>query len=41
MCIRDRGYTVREIAKLLGVRGPAVKMRLKRGRQALGEEWTK
>ena len=35
------GYTVREIAKLLGVTGPAVKMRLKRGREALREEWTK
>ena len=35
------GYTVREIARLLGVTVPTVKMRLKRGREALREEWTK
>lgn len=34
------GYTVREIARLLGVTGPTVKMRLKRGREALRKEWT-
>lgn len=33
------GYTVREIARLLGVTGPTVKMRLKRGREALRKEW--
>lgn len=33
------GYTVREIARLLGVTVPTVKMRLKRGREALRKEW--
>ena len=32
------GYTVREIARLLGVTVPTVKMRLKRGREALRRE---
>ena len=32
------GYTVREIARLLGVTVPTVKMRLKRGREALRKE---
>lgn len=34
------GYTVREIARLLGVTAPTVKMRLKRGREALKKEWS-
>lgn len=34
------GYSVREIARLLGVTVPTVKMRLKRGREALRKEWT-
>ncbi len=33
------GYTIREIARLLGVTVPTVKMRLKRGREALRKEW--
>ena len=33
------GYAVREIARLLGVTVPTVKMRLKRGRDALRKEW--
>ena len=33
------GYSVREIARLLGVTVPTVKMRLKRGREALRKEW--
>ena len=33
------GYTVREIARLLGVTVPTIKMRLKRGREALRKEW--
>lgn len=33
------GRTVREIARLLGVTVPTVKMRLKRGREALRKEW--
>lgn len=33
------GWTVEEIAKLLGTGIPAVKMRLKRGRDALRKEW--
>ena len=33
------GYTVREIARLLDVTVPTVKMRLKRGREALRKEW--
>ena len=33
------GYTVREIARLLGVTVPTIKMRLKRGRDALRKEW--
>ena len=33
------GYPVREIARLLGVTVPTVKMRLKRGREALRKEW--
>ena len=33
------GYSLREIARLLGVTVPAVKMRLKRGRDALRERW--
>lgn len=32
------GYSVQEIARLLGVTAPAVKMRLKRGREALRKE---
>ena len=35
------GYSLREIARLLDVTVPTVKMRLKRGREALREEWTK
>lgn len=34
------GYTVREVARLLDVTVPTVKMRLKRGREALRKEWT-
>lgn len=34
------GYTVREIARLLGVTAPTVKMRLKRGREVLRKEWS-
>ena len=34
------GYSVQEIARLLGVTVPTVKMRLKRGREALRKEWT-
>ena len=34
------GYTVREIARLLGVTVPTIKMRLKRGREALRKEWS-
>lgn len=34
------GYSIREIARLLGVTVPTVKMRLKRGREALRKEWT-
>ena len=33
------GYSLREIARLLGVTVPAVKMRLKRGRDALRSTW--
>ena len=33
------GYSVQEIARLLGVTAPTVKMRLKRGREALRKEW--
>ena len=33
------GYSVQEIARLLGVTVPTVKMRLKRGREALRKEW--
>ena len=33
------GWTVEEIAGLLGTSAPAVKMRLKRGREALRREW--
>lgn len=33
------GYDVKEIARLLGVTASAVKMRLKRGRDALRREW--
>ena len=33
------GYTLREIARLLGVTVPTVKMRLKRGRDALRNTW--
>ena len=33
------GYSLREIARLLGVTVPAVKMRLKRGRDALRTAW--
>lgn len=33
------GWTVEEIASILGTSVPAVKMRLKRGRDALREEW--
>ena len=33
------GWTVEEIAKILGTTVPAVKMRLKRGRDALRREW--
>lgn len=33
------GWTVEEIAGLLGTSVPAVKMRLKRGREALRREW--
>lgn len=33
------GYTVEEIAKILGVGISAVKMRMKRGREALRREW--
>ena len=33
------GYSLREIARLLGVTVPTVKMRLKRGRDALRERW--
>lgn len=33
-----QGYGLREIARLLGVTVPAVKMRLKRGREALRKE---
>ena len=33
------GYTLREIARLLGVTVPTVKMRLKRGRDALRSTW--
>ena len=36
-----QGYSLQEIARLLGVTVPAVKMRLKRGREALRKEWTK
>ena len=34
------GYSVQEIARLLGVTVPTVKMRLKRGREALRKEWS-
>ena len=34
-----QGYGLQEIARLLGVTVPAVKMRLKRGREALRKEW--
>ena len=34
------GYSLREIARLLDVTVPTVKMRLKRGREALRKEWT-
>ena len=33
------GYSLREIARLLGVTVPTVKMRLKRGRDALRATW--
>lgn len=33
------GWTVEEVAKILGASVPAVKMRLKRGREALRKEW--
>lgn len=33
------GYSVREIARLLGVTVPTIKMRLKRGREALRKVW--
>lgn len=33
------GYSAREIARLLGVTVPAIKMRLKRGREALRKVW--
>ncbi len=33
------GYSLREIAQLLGVTVPTVKMRLKRGRDALRKTW--
>ena len=33
------GYSLREIARLLGVTVPTVKMRLKRGRDALRKTW--
>ena len=33
------GYSLREIARLLGVTVPTVKMRLKRGRDALRRTW--
>ena len=33
------GYSLREIARLLGVTVPTVKMRLKRGRDALRDIW--
>ena len=33
------GWTVEEIAEILGTSVPAVKMRLKRGRDALRKEW--
>ena len=33
------GYSLREIARLLGVTVPTVKMRLKRGRDALRSRW--
>ena len=33
------GYSLREIARLLDVTVPTVKMRLKRGREALRKEW--
>lgn len=33
------GWTVEEIAKILGTTASAVKMRLKRGREALRREW--
>ena len=34
------GYSVQEIARLLGVTVPTIKMRLKRGREALRKEWS-
>ena len=34
-----QGYNLQEIARLLGVTVPTVKMRLKRGREALRKEW--
>lgn len=33
------GWTIEEIAEILGTSVPAVKMRLKRGRDALRKEW--
>ena len=33
------GYQVKEVAKILGISVPAVKMRLKRGREALRSAW--
>ena len=33
------GYTLRELARLLGVTVPTVKLRLKRGRDALRNTW--
>ena len=33
------GYSLQEIARLLGVTVPTVKMRLKRGRDALRKTW--
>ena len=33
------GYSVREIARLLGVTVPTIKMRLKRGRETLRKVW--
>lgn len=33
------GYSAREIARLLGVTVPTIKMRLKRGREALRKVW--